>query len=164
MGLILALGLLTVADGGGAWVNARIDAARLRAAEISQLRTAVTQYNAIVARHNAAVAREQQAARQVEHETDVLSNAHQTFLTALYSPSADSSNCSTVNCFNVTSLPDMNAFAAFGRTLRATPVPPGPAAIAKRLMADTAGSEQDYKEITEATSFDSIVNIATAAE
>ena len=94
----------------------------------------------------------------------MLSNAHHTFLTALNSPSADSSNCATVNCFNVTSLPDMNAFAAFGRTLRATPVPPGPAAIAKRLMADTAGSEQDYKEITEATSFDSIVNIATAAE
>ena len=69
-----------------------------------------------------------------------------------------------MNCFNVTSVPDVNAFAAFGRTLRATPVPPGPAAIAKRLMADTAGSEQDYKEITEATSFDSIVNIATAAE
>jgi hypothetical protein len=36
--------------------------------------------------------------------------------------------------------------------------------IAKRLMADTAGSEQDYRESTQATSFTSLVNISTAAE
>ena len=45
--------------------NARINAARLRDTEISQLSTAVTQHNAVVARHNATVAREQQAASQV---------------------------------------------------------------------------------------------------
>ncbi len=164
VGLILALGLLTVAGGARAWVNARIDAARLRAAEISQLRTAVAQHNAVVARHNATVAREQQAISQVVNATNVLTSAKDTLDTAEDSPSADSSNCTTLSCFSVTTVPDVNAFAAFGRTLRATPVPPGPAAIAKRLMADTVGSEQNYKEITEATSFDSIVNIATAGE
>jgi hypothetical protein len=164
VGLILALGVLTVAGGGGAWVNARIDAARLRAAEISQLRTAVAQYNAVVARHNAAVAREQQAATQVQHEIDALANASHALFTVLDGPSSDSSNCTTVSCFNVTDVPDMNAFAAFGSTLRATPVPPGSAAIAKRLMADTVGSEQNYREGTEATSFDSLVNLSTAGE
>jgi Domain of unknown function (DUF4389) len=164
VGLILVLGLLTVAGGGGAWVNARIDAARLRAAEISQLRTAVAQYNAVVARHNAAAAREQQAAGQVQNATVALLNANLQLDAALNDPSSDSSNCTTVSCFNVTDVPDMNAFAAFGSTLRSTPVPPGSAAIAKRLMADTVGSEQNYREGTQATSFDSLVNISTAGE
>jgi hypothetical protein len=163
VGLILVLGLLTAA-GEGAWAGATISAARQRDREISQLNAAVSRFNAAVARHNAAVAREQQAASQVENDTEVLGGAHDTLVNALNSPSADSSNCSTVNCFNVTSVPDVDAFAAFGRTLRATPVPPGSAAIAKRLVAETAGSEQDYKEIAQAASFTSIENIATAAE
>jgi hypothetical protein len=156
VGLILVLGLLTAA-GEGAWAGAAISAARHRDREISQL-------NAAVLRFNAAAAREQQAASQVENDTEVLGGAHDTLVNALNSPSADSSNCSTVNCFNVTSVPDVDAFAAFGRTLRATPVPPGSAAIAKRLITEAAGSEQDYKEITQAASFTSIENIATAAE
>jgi len=64
----------------------------------------------------------------------------------------------------VTAMPVANAFAAFGRTLRATSIPPGAAAIAQRLITDTAANEQDWKEITTATSFTSIENIATAAE
>ncbi len=163
VGLILVLGLLTAA-GAGAWAGATINAVRQRDREISQLNAAVPRFNAAVARHNAAVAREQQAASQVGKATQVLSSAHDTLVNALNSPSADSSNCSTVNCFNVTSVPDVNAFAAFGRTLRATPVPPGSAAIAKRLIAETAGSEQDYQGITQAASFTSIENLATAAE
>jgi hypothetical protein len=163
VGLFLVLGLLTAA-GEGAWVGATIEAARQRDMEISQLNAAVPRFNAVVARHNAAVAREQQAASQVENDTEALGSAHGTLVDALNSPSADSSNCSTVDCFNVTSVPDVDAFAAFGRTLRATPVPPGSAAIAKRLIAETAGSEQDYREITQAASFTSIENIATAAE
>jgi chromosome segregation ATPase len=163
VGLILVLGLLTAA-GEGAWAGATINAARQRDREISQLNTAVTQFNAVVARHNAAVTREQQALSQVGNDHDVLTGAYDTLVHALNSPSADSSNCTTVNCFNVTSVPDVDAFAAFGRTLRATPVPPGSPAIAKRLIAETAASEQDYKEITQAASFSSIENIATAAE
>lgn len=163
VGLILVLGLLTAA-GEGAWAGATINAARQRDREISQLNAAVLRFNAVVARHNATVAREQQAASQAGNDAEVLRGAHDTLVDALNSPSADSSNCSTVNCFNVTSVPDVDAFAAFGRTLRATPVPPGSAAIAKRLIAETAGSEQDYKEITQAASFTSIGNIATDAE
>ena len=163
VGLILVLGLLTAA-GEGAWAVATINAVRQRDREISQLNAAVPGFNAAVARHNAAVAREQQAASRVGNDTEVLGSAHSTLVDALNSPGADSSNCSTVNCFNVTSVPDVDAFAAFGRTLRATPVPPGSAAIAKRLIAETAGSEQDYQGITQAASFTSIENLATAAE
>jgi hypothetical protein len=94
----------------------------------------------------------------------VLRDAHNTFVDALNSPSADSSICTTVNCFNVTAKPVADAFATFGRTLRATPVPPGSAAIAKRLATDTADSEQNWMESTRATSFTSLENIATAGE
>jgi len=163
VGLILVLGLLTAA-GEGAWAGAKINAARQRDREISQLNTAVTQFNVVVARHNAAVAQEQQAASQVSSDSKVLRGAHDTLVGVLNSPSANSSNCSTVNCFDVTSLPVADAFAAFGRTLRATPTPPGSAAIAKRLITDTAGNEQDWMEMTHAASFTSIENIATAAE
>jgi hypothetical protein len=69
-----------------------------------------------------------------------------------------------VSCFNVTSRPDVKAFAAFGSTLRETPVPTGSAAIAKRLAKETAGSEQDYREMTVATSFSSLINESTAAQ
>jgi hypothetical protein len=163
VGLILVLGLLTAA-GEGAWAGATINAARQRDREISQLNTAVTQFNAVVARHNAAVTQEQHALSQVGNDQDVLSGAHKTFVHALNSPSADSSICTTVNCFNVAAKPVADAFAAFGRTLRATPIPSGSAAIAKRLATDTAGSEQNWIESTQATSFTSLENIATAGE
>lgn len=163
VGLILVLGLLTAA-GEGAWAGATISAAMQRAREISQLNTAVTQFNAVVARHNAAVTQEQQALGQVGNDKDVMSGAHKTFVHALNSPSADSSNCTTVNCFNVTAKPVADAFAKFGRTLRATPIPPGSAAIAKRLATDTAGNEQNWMKSTQAASFTSIVNIAAAGE
>jgi hypothetical protein len=161
--LILVLGLLTAA-GEGAWVGAKINAVRQRDREISQLNTAVAQFNAVVARHNAAVAQEQQAAGQVGNDQAALNGAYHTLADALNSPGADSSNCSTVNCFNANSLFVANAFAAFGRTLHATSVPPGSAAIAKRLSTDTAGNEQDWMEMAQAASFISIENIATAAE
>src|SRR5690242_15153674 len=163
VGLILVLGLLTAA-GEGAGVGVKINAVRQRDREISQLNSAVAQFNAVVARHNAAVAQEQQAASQVGNNQDVVSGAYHTLVGALNSPGADSSNCSTVNCFNATSLLVADAFAAFGRALRATPVPPGSAAIAKRLSTDTAGNEQDWMEMAQAASFTSIENIATATE
>jgi hypothetical protein len=67
-------------------------------------------------------------------------------------------------CFNVTSLPGAKAFSAFGSTLHATPVPPGSAAIAKRLTAETASTAQDWMEMATADSFTSVENFATAAE
>ncbi len=163
VGLMLVLGLLTVA-GEAAWAGATIHAARVRAREISQLDAAVARFNPVVARHNAAVAREQQAASEVSSTITVLTNAHGTVLDVLTSPSTDSSNCSTESCFNVTSRPGAVAFAAFGRTLRATPVPPGSAAITKRLIADTAGEERGWAEMATATSFTSVEDSAAAAQ
>ncbi len=163
VGLMLVLGLLTAAA-EGARAGATINAAVQRDREISQLNTEVAQFNAVAAQHNAAVAREQQAASQVGKDALILIGAHETLLGALNDPSADSSNCTTVNCFTVTALPVAQAFAAFGRTLRAVPVPPGSAEIAKRLIADTAGNEKDWMEITNADSFTSVENSATAAE
>jgi hypothetical protein len=163
VGLILVLGLLTAA-GEGAWAGATISAIRQRDREINQLNVAVARFNPVVARHNAAVVSEQQAAHQVAKASYELSNAHDTLFEVLNSPAADSSNCATVTCFDVTSRPDVNGFAAFVHTLRETPVPPGSAAIEKRLIAETTGSEHYYREMTVATSFTSIEDEATAAE
>ena len=163
VGLILALGLLTAA-GEGAWAGATISAIRQHNREVSQLNADVARFNPVVARHNAAVAAEQQAAHQVAKVSYTLSGAHDTLFGVLDSPAADSSNCATVSCFNVTSRPDVNGFAAFARTLRETPVPPGAVAIEQRLIAETMGSEQYYREMTVATSFAGIEDEATAAE
>ena len=160
VGAMLVLGVLTVA-GGAAWDAATIRAARQRARDISQLDAAVAQFNASVARHNAAVAVEQRALSRASNASTVLSSAHDT---ALSNPAADASHCATISCFSETSRADAADFAAFGRTLQATPVPPGSATIAKRLLADTKGIEQNDAESEAATSFDSIVTIGTAGE
>jgi len=163
VGLILVLGLLA-AFGGGFATGTAINNAVTRNREINQLKVEITQHNAAVTRYDTAAARQQQAANQVSNAVEQVSAANQTLDAALNSPDSNSADCSTVNCFNVTALPVANAFAAFGRTLHATSIPPGAAAIARRLITDTAANEQDWKEITTATSFTSIENIATAAE
>jgi Domain of unknown function (DUF4389) len=161
--LMLVLGLLTAA-GAGARVGASVAAARQRDREINQLDADLVRLNAAVARHNAAVAREQQAVSQVDNATQTLTTANDTLNSVLTSPSTDSSNCTTVYCFQVTSLPDANAFVAFGRVLRATAVPPASAPLAKRLLTDNTQDAQDWKEMAQADSFTSIENYADAAE
>jgi hypothetical protein len=163
VGLILVLGLLTAA-GAGAGGVAKINAVRVRDREISQLNTAVAQFNAVVARHNAAVAREQKAVPPVTQATTVLTNANDTFNDVLNGPSADSSNCSSVSCFNMTSLAIEDAAAAFGRILRATAIPAGSAVIAKRLTVDNTAYEQDWREEATADSLTSLESLSTAAE
>jgi hypothetical protein len=135
VGLILVLGLLTVAGEGAA-----------------------------VGRLDTTIAREQQASEQVSNALTQVSDAHDSMLSAVNGPAADSSNCSTVSCFNTTAMPVADAFAAFQGALHATPIPAGSAEAAKRLSTDTAENEQDWTGITQATSFTSIENIATAAE
>jgi len=161
--LILVLGLLAV-FGEGFAIGTTINAAVTRDREINQLNAEITQHNAAVARLDAAVARQQQAFRQASNALTQVSDAHGSLASVLNSPAADSTNCATVTCFDTTSVPVANAFAAFGRTLRATAVPAASAAVAKRLSTDTAGNEKDWKELTQATSFTSIEDIATAAE
>jgi hypothetical protein len=170
VGLVLVLGLLTAA-GEGAWAGASISAAITRDREISQLNTdtakydaAVERFNAVVVKHNASVTAEQQAVAQVTAASSALSNAQSALDDALGSPGADASHCASVACFNTTALPVVNALAAFGRTLNATPVPSGSAAAKQRLLTDTANDQQDWTKITQATSFSSIVTIATNAE
>ena len=163
VGLILVLGLLTAA-GEGAWAGATISAARQRDREISQLYVAVARFNPVVARHNAAVLSEQQAVSRVGNASNVLSSANATLTAVNNSPAADSSNCATLSCLNETSLPFANGLAAFGRTLRKTPVPLGPAALEKRLLADAAGTERYWREMAVATSYTSFEDEATAAE
>lgn len=161
--LILVLGLLAV-FGEGFAIGTTINAAVTRDREINQLNAEITQHNAAVARLDAAVARQQAAFRQATNAQTRVSDAHDSLASVLNSPAADSTNCATVTCFDTTSVPVANAFAAFGRTLRATAIPPASAAVAKRLSTDTAGNEKDWKELTQATSFTSIEDIATAAE
>jgi Domain of unknown function (DUF4389) len=162
-GLFLVLGVLTAA-GAGAWTGLTIHAIRQRNAEISQLRTDVARFNPVVARHNAAVARVLQADSEEENATVRVHDAYNTLVRALIGPGTDSSNCTTVSCFDATSLPDVKAYSAFGRILRATPIPPGSAAIAKRLTAETASSERDSIEETTADSFGSGATFDAAAE
>jgi hypothetical protein len=161
--LILVLGLLAVFAQGFA-IGTTINAAVTRDREINQLNAEITQHNAAVARLDAVIAREQAATSQASHALTQVTDAHNALANVLNSPAADSTNCSTVECFDTTSVPVANAFAAFGRTLRATAVPAASAAVAKRLSTDTAGNEKDWKELTQATSFTSIEDIATAAE
>jgi hypothetical protein len=162
-GLILALGVLTVA-GAGAWTGVTIHAIRVRNAEIRQLNTDVARFNPVVGRHNAAVASLLGANSVDENATLSLAMAHDALFGALNGPGSDSSDCATVSCLDATSVPGAKAFPAFGRTLRATAVPPGSAAIAKRLTAETASTARDWLEMTTADSFDSFGNYATAAE
>ncbi|HEY6492379.1 MAG TPA: DUF4389 domain-containing protein [Trebonia sp.] len=163
VGLILVLGLLTAA-GAGAWAGVTISAIRQRDREISQLKVDVAQFNAVVARHNAAVIKEEGASSQIDNAVEELSGANSTLDGVLNSATTDFNNCSTVSCFNDTAVPVAAGFAAFGRTLRATTVPASSAAIAKRLLADTTENEQNWTEITDASSFDSVESIATATE
>lgn len=163
VGLILVLGLLTVA-GEGAAVGTAINSAVQRDHEINQLNIKIARHNAAVGRLDTSIAREQQASGQASNALTQVSDAHDSVLSAVNSPAADSSNCSTVSCFNTTAVPVANAFAAFQGALHATPIPAGSTAAAKRLSSDTAENEQDWTEISQATSFTSIENIATAAE
>ena len=163
VGLILVLGLLSVA-GEGAWAGVTISAARERAREISQLNLAVARFNPVVARHNAAVFTEQQAASQVTKASQALTDAHDALIAALNSPAANANNCATVSCFNASSWPEVKGFAAFERALSGITFPAGSAPISKRLVKEAVGSEQDYREMTVATSFSAIEAEATAAE
>jgi hypothetical protein len=162
VGLLLVVGLLAAA-GGGAWAGATISAARQRDREISQLRVEVARFNATVAQHNAAVTRVRQATSLAMKASQTLTSAHDALASALHSKSADPTGCATVSCINVASQFVVKGFAAFGRTLHGTAIPPGSAAIARRLSAATAATERYWVAITKDTSGAAIQSDATAA-
>ena len=162
VGLMLVLGLLTAAGGG--WAGVTISAAIQRDREISQLRLDVARFNPIVARHNAAVTRDKLAISQARHASQAVNDAYAALALALNSPSADSSNCFTVSCFDATAEPGAKAIAAFGRTLHSTAIPPASAALAQRLAADTVANERSWAAMTKDTSLDGVGSDAKAAE
>jgi hypothetical protein len=161
--LFLVLGLLGAA-GEGALIGTAINAAVQRDREINQLNADITRHNSAVDQYNGAVAREQQASDLVDNAIAALSDAHGTLTSTVNGPAANAANCATLACFNQAAVPIANGFATFGRTLKATPVPSSSAAVEKKLINDTAGNEQDWREITGAGSFTSIENIAADAE
>ena len=161
LGLVLVLGLLTVA-GEGALVGSSIAGAQHRTAQINQLTADVTRFSGVVAAHNTAAARARQASLQIGKASDSLSSAYSGLTATLNSP--DFASCSTVSCFNTTSVPVAGAFTAFGHSLQALAVPPGSAAAKKQLIADTAVTGQDWRASTEDTDFTSLINDDNAAE
>jgi Domain of unknown function (DUF4389) len=163
VGLMLVLGLLAAA-GGGALGGAAFAAARQRDRDIKALTAAVTRYDAAVTRHNAVVAQEVQAVIKVQNLLQVSGNANTALDDVLDDGTKKFNACATVSCFNAAAQADSDAFAAFGRSLRGTPVPSGSAAITKRLLGDNADNQRDWGEMAQAQSFDSIETIATATE
>jgi hypothetical protein len=161
--LFLVLGLLGAA-GEGALIGTAINAAVQRDREINQLNADITRHNSAVAQLNGVVAREEQAAYLVNGAISSISDANGTMNDTYNSPAANSANCSTVACFDQTAVPVADGLATFGRVLRGVAVPAGSAAIQKRLVADTAALEQNWREQSQAGSFASVEDISTAGE
>ena len=162
--LILALGVLAGVGGGGAWAGIEIHAARVRAMEIKQLDTDVARHNSAVAKNNSAVTREQAAAVQASSAVDRLGAANDTLNSQLDAAVQNIQACGTLSCMDAAALPAAKAFGAFGRTLRATPIPSSAAAAASRLAADNTANERGWTSMANSASFTDYENTATAAE
>jgi hypothetical protein len=162
VGLMLVVGLLTAA-GGGAWADATINAAIQRDREISQLHLDVARFNGVVAQHNAAVTRVQQATSLELNAYHKLTDAHDTLAAVLNTTGDNVQNCTSLTCINVTLEPGAKAFAVFGRALHGIAFPPGSAAMARRLAADTAATGQAWVALTKETSLDNLNSDRAAA-
>jgi hypothetical protein len=163
VGLFLVLGLLTVA-GATAWAGVTIHAARVRHYEITQLDAAVARHDSAVARHNAAVSSEQGAVTEADNAIIQLGAANGTLNSVLNSVLSKIDACGTVTCFDTSSVPAVNGFAAFEGTLRALPVPAAAAAAKNKLAADTASNEQGWTSMAHSVSFGDYEDKATATE
>lgn len=151
--LFLVLGLLSVA-GGGALAGSAINSTIQRDRQISQLNADVTRHSSAVAQFNRTVAETQAAHDQVNTAIEQLINANHAFYTASSSPAADPSHCTTPMCYDESDIPVIHAYASLERALRALRVPASSAALAKRLVADTAVTEQDWIIASHEPSFD----------
>jgi hypothetical protein len=161
VGVTLVLGMLAAA-GGGAWAGTTISAARERDREITRLTADILRYQAAAGRHNAAAATEARQARQVADAQQTFHTADSALDAALSAGTRKFDACETVGCFDATSQADADAFAAFGRAVQSTPVPPGPggpAAIRQRLLSDTADNKHYYELSAQAASFDEMIAI-----
>lgn len=143
VGLILALGVLTVA-GAGVAAAAGINSAIQRDRAISRL-------NAAIVWHNTAVAEVQRDADQVDRATAQLKAANARLGSALDSDGVDA--CTTIGCFDASNVADAQANVAFGRALRAISFPAGAAAAAHRLVTAVAADERAWMYMSRSVSF-----------
>jgi Domain of unknown function (DUF4389) len=156
VGLILALGLLTVV-GGGISAGVVINSIRQRDMEINQL-------NAAIARHNSAVDQEQLDAAQVKSAATTVTAAHEKLDSQLNTVINGTNSCTTVSCFDTAAVRAANVTGAFGRSVRAVPFPAAAASAAKKLAAEATANKQAWMDMSRAVSFTGYQDSATRAE
>lgn len=156
VGLILALGLLTVA-GGGISAGVVLNSIRQRDMEISQL-------NAAIARHNSAVGQEQLDAAQVKSAVTTVTAAHEKLDSQLNTVVDGTNSCTTVSCFDTAAVSAAKITGAFGRGVRAVPFPAAAASAAKKLVAETTADKRTWMDMSRAVSFTDYEDRATRAE
>ncbi|HEX6453503.1 MAG TPA: DUF4389 domain-containing protein [Trebonia sp.] len=156
VGLILALGLLTVV-GGGISAGVVINSIRQRDMEINQL-------NAAIAQHNSAVDQEQMDAAQVKSAVTTVTAAHEKLDSQLNTVVSETNSCTTVSCFNTAAVSTANVTGAFGRRVRAVPFPAAAASAAKKLAAEATANKQAWMDMSRAVSFTDYEDRATHAE
>lgn len=148
LGLMLALGLLTVAGAGvsaGVAINSVIQRDR-----------AISKLNAAIASHNNAVAQMQKDAAQVSRAAAQLRAANAKLDSALNAH--DFNSCATLSCFGEFNVANANANAAFARALRAIAFPEGAAAGANRLIRAVTADKKAWMYMSHAVSFTDVVN------
>jgi hypothetical protein len=156
VGLILALGLLTVV-GGGIAAGVEINSIRQRDMEINQLNAAITQ-------HNSAVDQEQLDAAQVKSAVTTVTAAHEKLDSQLNTVVDETNSCTTVSCFDTAAVSAANVTGAFGRRVRAVPFPAAVASAAKKLAAEATANKQAWMDMSRAASFTDYEDRATRAE
>lgn len=148
LGLILALGLLTVVGAGvsaGVAINSVIQRDR-----------AISKLNAAIASHNNAVAQVRKDADQVTGAAARLKAANAKLDSALNAH--DFNSCATLSCFGELNMANANANAAFARALRAIAFPGGAAADANRLIKAVTADKKAWTYMSHAVSFTDVVN------
>ena len=156
VGLILALGLLTVV-GGGIAGGVAINSIRQRDMEINQL-------NAAIAQHNSAVDQEQLDAAQVKSAVTTVTAAHEKLDSQLNTVVNGTNSCTTVSCFDTAAVSAANITGAFGRGVRAVPFPAAVASAAKKLVAEATANKRAWMDMSRAVSFTDYEDRATRAE
>jgi uncharacterized protein DUF4389 len=156
LGLILALGLLTVV-GGGISAGVVINSIRQRDMEINQL-------NAAIAQHNSAVDQEQLDAAQVKSAVTTVTAAHEKLDSQLNTVVNGTNSCTTVSCFDTAAVSAANVTGAFGRSVRAVPFPAAAASAAKKLLAEATANKRAWMDMSRAVSFTDYEDRATHAE
>jgi len=149
--LILVLGTLAAAA-AGAVSGIAVRSAIERQQAIDRLNAAVTEHDAAVARHQSALSAAQRALAQVSMAGTGMSRAQDALNRVLNSTGKRMNSCSSAQCFDSLNATDGRAAAAFGRAVKAVPVPPGATALALRLASQTGTYQKSWAYMAHATS------------